>query len=91
MLAKRAEGLAEFQAHNRRKRDKAIIDSIFTRDKPGTTDPAVSEAIAKAELVYGDLVRTGTYLDMIGHFPVVDPTKALSPVMLARANTTESR
>lgn len=83
-LAKRAEGLEYFKTHNRRLRDKAMIESIFTRDRPGTTDPAVPAAVAKMELVYGDTVPTGTYLDMTAHLPVVDPAKILSPVMVAR-------
>lgn len=83
-LAKRAEGLEYFKTHNRRLRDKAMIESIFTRDRPGTTDPAVPAAVAKMELVYGDTVPTGTYLDMTSKLPVVDPAKILSPVMVAR-------
>ena len=83
-LGKRAEQLAYYQAHNRRPRDRAMIESIFTRDKPGTTDPAVAPALANAELVYGDSVPTGTYLDMTAHLPVVDPTKITAPVCIAR-------
>jgi pimeloyl-ACP methyl ester carboxylesterase len=83
-LAKRAEGLEYFKTHNRRVRDKAMIESIFTRDRPGTTDPAVSAAVVKMEMVYGDTVPTGTYLDMTYRLPVVDPAKVLSPVLVAR-------
>jgi pimeloyl-ACP methyl ester carboxylesterase len=83
-LAKRAENLEYFKTHNRRPRDKAMIESIFTRDRPGTTDPAVPAALVKAELVYGDTVPTGTYLDMTSKLPVVDPAKILSPVLVAR-------
>ena len=83
-LAKRAEGLEFFKTHNRRPRDKAMIESIFTRDRPGTTDPAVPAALVKAELVYGDTVPTGTYLDMTSKLPVVDPARILSPVLVAR-------
>ena len=83
-LAKRAEGVEFFKTHNRRPRDRAMIESIFTRDRPGTTDPAVPAAVANMELVYGDTVPTGTYLDMTAHLPVVDPLKMQSPVMLAR-------
>jgi alpha-beta hydrolase superfamily lysophospholipase len=83
-LGKRAEQLAFYQTHNRRPRDRAMIESIFSRDKPGTTDPAVAPALAKAELVYGDSVPTGTYLDMTSHLPVVDPTKIAAPVCIAR-------
>src|SRR5258708_27460619 len=82
--AKRAEGLEFFRTHNRRPRDKAMIESIFTRDRPGTTDPAVPAALVKAEMVYGDTVPTGTYLDMTSKLPVVDPARILSPVLVAR-------
>src|SRR4029079_9369780 len=45
-LTKRAEQLAYFRSHNMRKRDRAMIQSIATRDKPGTSDPAAMEALA---------------------------------------------
>jgi alpha-beta hydrolase superfamily lysophospholipase len=83
-LAKRAQDVANFRTHNRRERDRAEIESIFTRDKPGTTDPAVPQAIARAELVYGNTVPTGTYLDMVADLPLVDPHEVQSPVMLTR-------
>ena len=83
-LAKRAEQLAYYQTHNRRPRDRAMLDSIFTRDKPGTSEPAVAKAFADAELVFGEEVPTGTYLDMTSKLPVVDPAKVKSPVMLIR-------
>jgi alpha-beta hydrolase superfamily lysophospholipase len=83
-LAKRAEQLDYFRTHNRRPRDRAMIRSIFTRDHPGTSDPAVAEALADAELVFGDEVPTGTYLDMTANLPVVDPLEVLAPVMILR-------
>jgi alpha-beta hydrolase superfamily lysophospholipase len=83
-LAKRAEQVEYYRTHNTRVRDRAMIESIFTRDKTGTTDPAVPKALADAELVYGELVPTGTYLDMTAHLPVVDPTKIAAPVAVVR-------
>jgi len=83
-LAKRAEQLDYFRTHNHRLRDRAMIRSIFTRDHPGTSDPAVAEALADAELVFGDQVPTGTYLDMTANLPVVDPHKVHAPVMIVR-------
>ena len=83
-LAKRAEQLEYFRTHNRRLRDRAMIQSIFTRDHPGTSDPAVAEALADAELVFGDEVPTGTYLDMTANLPVVDPREVQAPVMIVR-------
>ena len=63
-LTKRAEQVEYYRTHNRRPRGRDMIRSIFTRDKPGTSDPAVAEALADAELVFGDSIPTGTYLDM---------------------------
>ena len=83
-LTKRAEGLEYFRTHNRRLRDRAMIESIFTRDRPGTTDSAVPGAMADAELVYGDTVPTGTYLDMTSKLPLVDPAKVTCPVCILR-------
>jgi pimeloyl-ACP methyl ester carboxylesterase len=83
-LIKRAEQLAYYRSHNLRKRDRDMIRSIATRDKPGTSDPAAVEALADAELQFGDQVPTGTYLDMTANLPVVHPEKVLSPVLLVR-------
>jgi alpha-beta hydrolase superfamily lysophospholipase len=83
-LSKRSESLDYYRTHNRRSRDREMIHSIFTRDKPGTSDPAVAEAMADAELKFGDTVPTGTYLDMTTRLPIVDPSKVRSPVLIAR-------
>ena len=83
-LGERAKQLDFYRTHDRRPRDRAMIRSIFTRDKPGTTDPSVGEVMADAELVYGDSVPTGTYLDMSANLPLVDPLKLSCPVLLVR-------
>jgi pimeloyl-ACP methyl ester carboxylesterase len=83
-LAKRAEQTEFYRTHNRRKRDREMIRSIFTRDHPGSSDPAVGEALADAELKFGEQVPTGTYLDMTAHLPVVDPLKVKCPVLMLR-------
>ena len=83
-LTKRAEQLTYCRSHNLRKRDRDMIRTIATRDKPGTSDPAAVEALADAELQFGDQVPTGTYLDMTANLPVVRPEKVLSPVLLVR-------
>ena len=83
-LGKRAEAVEYFRTHNRRPRDRDMIRSIFTRDKPGTSDPAVAEALADAELVFGDTIPTGTYLDMTANLPVVDPARVQAPVLIVR-------
>jgi pimeloyl-ACP methyl ester carboxylesterase len=83
-LADRAKGLAEYRAHNRRLRDRKMIESIFTRDKAGTSDASIGGFMAEEELKFGDQVPTGTYLDMTANLPLVDPKKVLSPVLLVR-------
>jgi pimeloyl-ACP methyl ester carboxylesterase len=83
-LADRAKQLEFYQTHNRRPRDREMIRSVFTRDKVGTSEPAVGEAVADAELPFGDSVPTGTYLDMTSKLPVVDPLKVHAPVLLVR-------
>jgi pimeloyl-ACP methyl ester carboxylesterase len=83
-LKKRAEQVDYYKTHNLRKRDRDMIRSIATRDKPGTSDPAVMEALADVELQFGDQIPTGTYLDMTANLPVVLPEKVLAPVLLVR-------
>jgi pimeloyl-ACP methyl ester carboxylesterase len=81
-LAKRAEQLEYYRTHNMRKRDREMIRSIATRDKPGTSDIAAVEALADAEMQFGDQIPTGTYLDMTANMPLVHPQKVLAPVLL---------
>jgi len=83
-LTDRAKQLEFYRTHNRRPRDGAMIHSIFTRDKSGTSDLAVGDALADAELRFGDSVPTGTYLDMTANLPVIDPQKIHAPVLVAR-------
>jgi len=83
-LKKRAEQVDYYRSHNLRKRDRDMIRSIATRDKAGTSDPAVIEALADVELQFGDQIPTGTYLDMTANLPVVHPEKVLAPVLLLR-------
>ena len=83
-LTKRAEQTEFYRTHNRRPRDRAMLESIFTRDHPGTTDPDVARAFVEKEIVNGDSVPTGTYLDMTAHLPIVDPAKVLSAVLLVK-------
>jgi alpha-beta hydrolase superfamily lysophospholipase len=84
-IERRRRRIDELRANTRRKRDAAMIRSIFTRDgHPGTTDPAVPEAIIAAEMKFGDSIPTGTYLDMAANLPIVDPKKVQSPVLMLR-------
>lgn len=83
-LTKRAEGLEFYRTHNRRPRDRTMLESIFTRDHPGTTDPEVVRVFVEKEMVNGDSVPTGTYLDMTSNLPVVDPARVLCPVLMIK-------
>jgi alpha-beta hydrolase superfamily lysophospholipase len=84
-IARRRKRIDELRANTRRKRDAEMIRSIFTRDgHPGTTDPAVPEAIIAMEMKFGDTIPTGTYLDMAANLPIVDPKKVQSPVLMLR-------
>jgi pimeloyl-ACP methyl ester carboxylesterase len=83
-LIKRRENLEYFRTHSRRPVDRAFFHSIFNRDKPGLSDPAVPDALADSELAFGDSVPTGTYLDMCANLPVVDPRKIRCPVLIVR-------
>lgn len=83
-LEKRKAGIAEFKASNRRAIDVDYLVGIFLRDGPGTTDPAVAEACARAQLEYDNSVPTGTYLDMTTRLPLVDPAKILAPTFVVR-------
>ena len=81
-LAKRAEQTAYYRTHARRPRDAAMLNSIFTRDRPGLTDQDVIDAYVNAEMKFGDSVPSGTYLDMTANLPVVDPLRVTAPVLL---------
>lgn len=83
-LEKRARNVEFYRTHNTRPRTREMIQSIFTRDKPGTSDPAVGGAMADAEMKLGDKVPTGTYLDMTTKLPLLDPTKLPMPVQILR-------
>ena len=83
-LATRAKDVEFYRTHNVRPATRELYRSIFTRDKPGTADPAVGDALADAEAKYGDSVPTGTYLDMVTKLPLVDPTQLHVPVLMAR-------
>jgi len=83
-LIQRAKNIEAYRANARRKRDREMIRSIFTRDRPGTAAPAVADALADAELVFGDTIPTGTYLDMVSKLPLVDPERLRAPVLMLR-------
>jgi alpha-beta hydrolase superfamily lysophospholipase len=84
-IGRRAQQVEFYRNNVRRKRDAAMIRSIFTRDGHASSyDPAVPEAIIAMELKFGDQVPTGTYLDMAVNLPKADPVKVLAPVLMIR-------
>ena len=83
-LTERAKQVEFYRTHNRRPRPKEMIESIFTRDKPGTSDARVSAAMVASELRFGDSVPTGTYLDMTAKLPIIEAKLVKCPVLLAR-------
>ena len=83
-LEQRRKRLPEFQAMNRRPIDRAFVQSIFSRDHPGTADDETVEAFASAILTLDDSVPTGTYVDMCSKLPLVDPEKLTVPTLVLR-------
>jgi alpha-beta hydrolase superfamily lysophospholipase len=83
-LDKRREKLEDYRANPRRPIDRAFIHSMFTRDKPGTSEMIAADALADAELALSDSVPTGTYLDMCANLPVIDPAQIHCPVCIIR-------
>ena len=84
-IGRRQQQIEFYRKNTRRKRDAAMIRSIFTRDGHAASyDMALPEAIIAAELKFGDQVPTGTYLDMAANLPLVDPKQVLSPVLMIR-------
>jgi pimeloyl-ACP methyl ester carboxylesterase len=83
-LAERRTRLARFRARNRRPIDRAFVHGIFTRDHPGTADPAVVDAFADAILALDESMPTGTYVDMCANLPLVDPARITAPTIVMR-------
>jgi pimeloyl-ACP methyl ester carboxylesterase len=83
-LAERRKRLAEYRASNRRPIDRAFVQSIFTRDHPGTSDLTVVDAFADAVLALDTSVPTGTYIDMSANLPVLDPSRIVAPTAIMR-------
>ena len=84
-IGRRQKRIEELRGNTRRKRDAAMIRSIFTRDGHASSyDMAVPEAIIAEEMKFGDTIPTGTYLDMAANLPIVDPKMVRSPVLMLR-------
>jgi len=94
-IARRRARIDELRASPRRKRDAAMIRSIFTRDGHSSLyDPAMVEALVTAEMPNGDSVPSGSYVDMAVNLPLVDPAKVRAPMLMTRGewdgNSTDS-
>jgi pimeloyl-ACP methyl ester carboxylesterase len=83
-LAERSKKLPEYRANNRRKIDRAFVNTMFTRDHDGGADQAVIDAYAEQILALDDSVPTGTYVDMCSNLPLVDPARILAPTLIMR-------
>jgi pimeloyl-ACP methyl ester carboxylesterase len=84
-IERRRKKIEQLRASPRRKRDAAMISSIFTRDgHPELYDPAMVKALIADEMKFGNEVPSGTYLDMAANMPIVDPAKIASPVLMLR-------
>jgi pimeloyl-ACP methyl ester carboxylesterase len=83
-LRERAKKTDIWTASNMREVDKPFFLSIFTRDKPGTSEDGVGEALADTELAICNQIPTGTYVDMCSNLPVNDPAKIQCPVLIVR-------
>ena len=83
-LANRAKRIEQWRTTKRRPIDRAMIESIFTRDHPGTTDQSIVGVFADAVLKLDSSVPTGTYLDMSANLPVCNPEKLNVPMMIMR-------
>jgi len=84
-IDRRRAAADKYRANPRRPVSLATYLSIFNRDKPGTYEPIVAQALADEELKHGDTVPSGTYLDMAVNMPMVDPRQVKCPVCLIRA------
>ena len=83
-LIERRKKLDQWTKSNSRPVDRAFYHSIFNRDLPGTSEPAVPDALADAELPLCDKVPTGTYADMCANLPTVDPLDIVCPTLVLR-------
>ena len=83
-LEARREKLPQFLQSNRRPIDRAFVQSIFSRDHPGTAADDVVNAFADAICALDESIPNGTYVDMCSRLPLVDPTKILAPTIIMR-------
>lgn len=84
-LAKRAEKIDIWKSSNKRPVDHAFFSTIFNRDKPGTSEDVVAQALADSEAPLCTHVPTGTYIDMCVNLPLVEPEDVKCPTVLVRS------
>lgn len=83
-LAERSKRFRGVASTSRRPVNARFIESIFTRDHPGTAYRDVIREYAKAICALDDTIPNGTYIDMCERLPLVKPEKITAPVMIAR-------
>jgi pimeloyl-ACP methyl ester carboxylesterase len=83
-LEERRKKLAQWKGSTRRPISREFINSIHTRDKVYTVNPALVDPYVKAVLALDDSVPNGTYIDMCENLPVNDPAKITVPTIIMR-------
>lgn len=83
-LIERRKKLDQWTSSHKRAVDRAFYHSIFNRDLPGTSEPAIPDALADAEGPLCSEVPTGTYADMCANLPTVDPLDVVCPTLILR-------
>ena len=83
-LEDRRKKLTQFLESNRRPIDRTFVQSIFSRDHPGTAADDVVDAFAEAITALDDSMPNGTYIDMCSRLPLVDPKRILAPTIIMR-------
>jgi pimeloyl-ACP methyl ester carboxylesterase len=83
-LEQRRKKLDEWRSATRRKVDAAFLNSIFTRDHPGTGEDQWIPSFIEAVLALDDSIPNGTYIDMCANLPLNDPAKITAPTIIMR-------
>ncbi|MEQ9812284.1 MAG: alpha/beta fold hydrolase [Azospirillaceae bacterium] len=83
-LAERRKKLPNFKEGERRPIDRAFVQTIFTRDHPGTAEDRVVDAFAEAITALDDSMPNGTYIDMCANLPLNDPAAITAPTLVMR-------
>jgi hypothetical protein len=82
--ANRAKRIDQWRSNHRRPIDRAMIESIFTRDHGGTSDLTVVDSFADAVLKLDSSAPAGTYLDISANSPVCTPEKLKVSMLMMR-------